>query len=75
VVMAAAVAVAVFIGFAPTFYLRYRFNPDKGLSILLHVHGFALSAWIVLFLVQTILIARGSPILHRRLGELASRVK
>jgi hypothetical protein len=43
VVMAGAVAVTVFVGFAPTFYLRGTFNPDKGLSILLHVHGFALS--------------------------------
>jgi len=68
VVMAGAVAVTVFVGFAPTFYLRGTFNPDKALSILLHVHGFALSAWIVLFLVQTILIVRGAPTLHRRLG-------
>lgn len=68
VAMAAAVGVTVFVGFAPTFYLRDKFNPDKDLSIVLHVHGFALSAWIILFLVQTILIARGSPALHRRLG-------
>jgi hypothetical protein len=68
VVMAAAVAVAVAVGFGPTFYLRGTFNPDKDLSMLLRVHGFALSAWIVLFLVQTILIVRRSPTLHRRLG-------
>jgi hypothetical protein len=67
-VMAVAIAVTVFVGFSPTFYLRSTFNPDKGLSILLHVHGFALSTWIALFLVQTILIVRGSPTLHRRLG-------
>jgi hypothetical protein len=68
VVMAALVAITVLIGFAPTFYLRSSYNPNKELSILLHVHGFALSAWIVLFLVQTVLIVRGSPRLHRRLG-------
>jgi uncharacterized membrane protein SirB2 len=68
VVMAAAIAITVFVGFAPTFYLRSSFNPDKTLSILLHVHGVALSTWIVLFLVQTILIVQGSPALHRRLG-------
>lgn len=68
VVMAAVVAITVFIGFAPTFYLRTSYNPNKGLSILLHVHGFALSAWILLFLIQTILIVRGSRTLHRRLG-------
>jgi hypothetical protein len=69
-VMAGVVAVTVFVGFAPTFYLRSTFNPDRRLSLLLHVHGFALSAWIVLFLAQTILIVRGSPALHRRLGWL-----
>jgi hypothetical protein len=68
VAMAVAVALTVFLGFAPSFYLRSTFNPDKALSIRLHIHGFALSAWIVLFLVQTILIVRGSPTIHRRLG-------
>jgi hypothetical protein len=66
--MATLVAVIVLIGFSPTFYLRGTFNPQKDLSILLQVHGFALSAWIILFIVQTVLIAKGSPRLHRRLG-------
>ena len=66
--MAVLIVVIVFVGFLPTFYLRGTFNPDKSLSILLHVHGLALSAWIVLFLVQTLLIVNGSPGLHRRLG-------
>jgi hypothetical protein len=66
--MAVLIAVVVFVGFAPTFYLRGAFNPHKELSILLHVHGFALSAWIVLFVTQTVLIVNGSPSLHRRLG-------
>ena len=72
VVMATAVAVTVFLGFAPSFYLRSIFNPSRNLSILLHIHGFALSAWIVLFLMQTILIARGSATRHRRLGWVMS---
>jgi uncharacterized membrane protein YozB (DUF420 family) len=70
VLMAVVVAATVFIGFAPTFYLRGTFNPDKSLSILLHLHGFVLSSWIILFLVQTILIVRGSRMLHQRLGWL-----
>ena len=68
VVMASIIAVIVFVGFAPSFYLRGVFHSDQGLSILLHVHGFALSAWIILFLVQTLLVARGLPTLHRSLG-------
>jgi hypothetical protein len=66
--MAGAVVATVFLGFAPTFYLRSTFNPDRPLSILLHIHGVFLSAWIVLFFVQAILIVSGSPALHRRLG-------
>lgn len=72
VFMAAAIAVTVFLGFAPSFYLRSTFNADKALSTRLLIHGFALSAWIILFFVQTILIVRGSPSFHRRLGWVMS---
>jgi hypothetical protein len=68
VVMAALVILTVFAGFAPSFYLRSSFHPDHELSILLHVHGLVFSTWIILFLVQTLLIVRGSRSLHRRLG-------
>jgi hypothetical protein len=66
--MAALILLTVFAGFAPSFYLRSAFRPDHELSIVLHLHGLAFSAWVILFLVQTILIAKGSPRLHRRLG-------
>ena len=68
------VAVIVFAGFAPSFYLRAAFQPDSNLSILLQIKGAVFSAWIVLFLVQPILIARGSRTLHRRLGWLAAAI-
>jgi hypothetical protein len=68
VAMAALVILTVFAGFAPSFYLRSAFHPDHELSILLHVHGLVFSAWIILFLVQTVLIAKGSRRLHQRLG-------
>jgi len=71
VAMAALVILTVFAGFAPSFYLRSSFHPDHELSILLHVHGLVFSAWIILFLVQTILIAKGSRSLHQRLGWFA----
>jgi hypothetical protein len=66
--MAALILLTVFAGFAPSFYLRSAFHPDHELSVVLHLHGVAFSAWVILFLVQTILIAKGSPRLHRRLG-------
>jgi hypothetical protein len=72
VVMASAVIVTVFAGFAPTFYLRGSFTQTRPMSVLLHVHGIVFSAWVSLFLVQTLLIARGSRRLHQRLGWIGA---
>ena len=46
VAMASAVIVAVFAGFAPTFYLRGSFVQTRPMSTLLHVHGIVFSAWV-----------------------------
>ena len=58
--------VLVFLGFAPTYYLR----PVSAGSIpaYLHVHGAAMTAWFLLLLVQTALIAARRRGAHRRLG-------
>jgi hypothetical protein len=72
VVMASAVIIAVFAGFAPTFYLRGSFTQTRPMSVLLHVHGVVFSAWVSFFLVQTLLIARGSRRLHQRLGWIGA---
>jgi hypothetical protein len=74
VAMASAVIITVFVGFAPTFYLRGAFTQTRPMSVLLHVHGAVFSAWVSLFLVQTLLIARGSRRLHQRLGWLGAAV-
>jgi len=71
VVMASAVIATVFAGFAPTFYLRGSFTQDRPMSLLLHIHGIVFSAWVTVFLVQTLLVARGSRRLHQRLGWVA----
>ena len=56
----------VFLGFAPTYYLRpAAAGPIPG---YLHVHGAAMSTWFLLLLVQTALIATQRRALHRRLG-------
>ena len=65
--MAIAAAVTVFVGFAPTYYLRGVFGAAP-LTTLVHVHGAVATAWILLFLTQTSLIAAGRTDLHRRLG-------
>jgi hypothetical protein len=74
VVMASAVIVTVFAGFAPTFYLRGSFTQTRPMSVLLHVHGVVFSAWVSFFLVQTLLIERGSRHLHQRLGWIGAGI-
>ncbi len=40
--------------------------------MLLHVHGIVFSAWVSLFLIQTLLIARGSRRLHQQFGWIGA---
>jgi FtsH-binding integral membrane protein len=65
--LALAIAVTVFAGFAPTYYLRPYFHSTP-LGGLVHLHGAVFSAWVLLFAVQSTLIAAGRTALHRRLG-------
>jgi predicted outer membrane lipoprotein len=69
--MSVAAAVITLVGFAPTFYLRgyLPMRPDQPpLSALLIVHGVTGTAWIALFLGQSLLVAAHRIRLHRRLG-------
>jgi hypothetical protein len=59
--------VAVFLGFAHSYYLAGMYHA-RPLNLLLRVHGAVFSAWIVLLVVQTTLVARRNIALHRRLG-------
>jgi hypothetical protein len=65
-ILAALLIVFVFLGFAPTYYLR----PANAGAIpaYLHIHGAAMTAWYALLLVQTTLIALRRRAVHRRLG-------
>ena len=65
--MAIAIAITVFAGFAPTYYLRayYQSTPLDGLR---HLHGVVFTAWVLLLVIQTTLISAGRVGLHRRLG-------
>ena len=65
--IALAIAITVFAGFAPTYYLRpwYQSTPLGGLR---HLHGVVFTAWVLLFLVQSTLVSAGRVALHRRLG-------
>jgi hypothetical protein len=68
-------ALLVFLGFAPTLYLRNIFAPLppnlNNLPTYAWVHGIALSAWFLLYLTQAWLIRLGRSKLHRSLGIAA----
>lgn len=66
--------VTVLAGFAPTYYLRF-FSAGPWATIsggpftrVIDLHGALFTAWVVLFVVQTTLVAGHRVLLHRRLG-------
>jgi hypothetical protein len=65
--MAIVIFVAIFGGFARTYYLKSFFDTPALISIL-HVHGFVFTAWMLLLIVQTALVAARRTDIHRRLG-------
>lgn len=67
--MALGMCLIVFIGFAPTYYLRGAEAPS--LPAHLHAHGAVTTAWILLFFVQTALVASHRTDWHRKLGALS----
>ena len=60
-------AVAVFLGFSRSYYLKGVFH-GPGLPILFHVHGLVFSTWVLFFVLQTWLIKDGRPKIHRQMG-------
>ena len=72
--MAVALGLTVFAGFASTYYLRLLSGgPTVTLTggpftALVHVHGALFTAWVLLFIVQTALVASRRVAVHRRLG-------
>jgi hypothetical protein len=64
---AAAVAVAVIVGFARTYYLRSYFELPP-LTRMAHIHGLLATLWIALHYTQARLVAAHRVDLHQRLG-------
>ncbi|HEV7608997.1 MAG TPA: hypothetical protein VGO61_16760 [Steroidobacteraceae bacterium] len=62
-----ALAVFTFVAFARTYYLRYWFDVPPT-TVLLHLHSIAFTAWFVLFVIQTRLIAKENYRTHMQLG-------
>jgi hypothetical protein len=68
---AVVIAAVIFVGFAKNFYLRAWIG-TRPISVMVHVHGIVMTAWVVLFLTQTFLIAKGRGDVHRKLGVLGA---
>jgi hypothetical protein len=64
---ALACAVIAVTGFARTYYVKAFFGSPP-LPALLHIHGLIMSAWRLLFLAQTYLVATHRLRVHRSLG-------
>src|SRR5262245_19254993 len=64
--MALASLLTLLVGFAPTYFVRSSSLPP--LSSLYHLHGALFTSWILLFAVQTVLVAGRRINIHRRLG-------
>jgi hypothetical protein len=72
--IAVAMALTVLFGFGQTYYFKaFGSGPLATLSggpitLLVHAHGILFSAWVLLFIVQTALVAQHKVAVHRRLG-------
>lgn len=69
--MAFAMVATIFIGFAPSYYLRgvvEPYAPIIPMTPLSHLHGILFTGWTLLFLAQTWLVGAGRTDIQRRLG-------
>jgi hypothetical protein len=68
--VAAAIAfpLIVLAGFARTYYLKGLFGTPPLPSLVVHLHGALMTAWVVLFITQVWLISSRRIRIHQRLG-------
>jgi hypothetical protein len=78
--MAALLLLTTFVGFAPSYYLHGEPRPDFGSYLdtppqsirgLFLLHGAVFTAWFLLQLIQSLLVAGKKLALHKLLGETA----
>jgi hypothetical protein len=72
IVIAVCMPLVVLIGFARSYYLRTLFGFPPLPSLLVHMHGAVMTAWVALFAVQVGLVASHRTRLHMKLGILGS---
>jgi hypothetical protein len=72
--MAFTLAVTVFVGFGPTYYFALLADgpaatiSGQPFTTFIHLHGLLFTAWVLLFLTQTVFIATQRVKLHQRMG-------
>ena len=66
-IMAFVATAVVFVGFAPSFFLAMANDQARELEPIYHFHGAVFTLWMVFFIVQNLLIARGE--LYRRRAQ------
>jgi uncharacterized membrane protein YozB (DUF420 family) len=62
----------LFLGFAPSFYLKPIIQAPPPLSMLSIAHGVVGTLWMTLFIAQAAFISTGRPALHRQLGMMGA---
>jgi uncharacterized membrane protein YozB (DUF420 family) len=73
--MSAALAAVAFAGFARTYYLAgFNDGPRPVLTPVVHLHGALSTAWILLLILQTRLIANGRRDIHRLMGMAGAAI-
>jgi hypothetical protein len=65
-----AIASIIFVGFARNYYLRAWLG-TRVITFMVHIHGLVMTAWVALFVTQT-LLARHRVDLHRKLGIIGA---
>jgi hypothetical protein len=66
--MSVALFAAVLLGFGPSYFFSTISSSTVVLTPALHLHGAAFTAWMVLLVVQSSLVAAGRTHIHRQLG-------
>src|SRR5262245_17368163 len=66
------IPIIVVIGFARSYYLKPFFNTPSLPSVLVHLHGIVMTAWVIMFVTQVSLVAAHRTGLHRRLGVVGA---
>lgn len=61
---------AVFIGFGPTYYFKPVIGGRAVPSTLVHCHGLIMSAWVIFFVSQVMLIRTKNAKTHMKLGMI-----